>query len=158
MNFKKSLMLFGAILVSFAASSAQAQYLSIGVGVPVYRPIRYYRPYVRPYYPYRYWAYMPVPVAPLRGYIALPPVYYPQPAPELQTQFYGYPPPSATQPYMSASPIPNTLPTPIPAPPPELPTPPPSITPPPPPAMPPLIPPPPESIPALPDQSTGTAF
>jgi len=157
MNFKKALMLFGAILLSFAASSARAQYLAIGVGVPLYQPIRYYRPYVRPYYPYRYRAYMPVPVAPLRVYVGLPPVYYPQPAPVLQTHYYGYPIPEASQPYMSASPIPDTLPTPIPAPQPMSPTTPPAITP-PPPATPPLIPPPAQSIPAPPDQTTGTAF
>jgi len=158
MNFKKALLLFGALLLSFAASSAQAQYLAIGVGIPVYRPIPYYRPYVRPYFPYRYRAYMPVPVAPLRGYVVLPPVYYPQPAPVLQTQYYGYPIPGATQPYMSASPIPDTLPTPIPAPPqPMSPTTPPATTP-TTPASSPLTPPTPQSIPTPPDQTTGTAF
>ena len=50
MNLKKTLLLFGAVLasVSFAASAAQAQYLAIGVGIPVYRPIPYYGPYARP--------------------------------------------------------------------------------------------------------------
>jgi len=35
MNFKKALLLSGAILLSFAAPSAQAQYLAIGVRIPV---------------------------------------------------------------------------------------------------------------------------
>ncbi len=170
MNLKKALLLFGAVLasVSFAASSAQAQYLGIGVGVPVYRPIPYYGPYVRPYYPYRHRAYVPVPVAPLGVYMAVPPVYFSQPAPVLPTQFYGYPAPSAAQPRMSALPIADTPPTVIPPPPPQpvLPTTPPATPTPPatsplaPPTMitPPLAVPTPRSIPTPPDQTTGAAF
>jgi len=173
MNLKKALLLFGAVLVfvSFAASSAKAQYLAIGVGIPVYRPIPYYGLSARPYYPYRYRAYAPVPVAPLRVYVAMPPAYYPQPAPVLQAQYYGYPAPSAPEPRMSASPITDTLATPIPPPPPQppqpvLPTAPPATPMQPtapalaPPALitPPLATPMPQSIPALPDQTTGTEF
>ena len=184
MILKKALLLFGAVLacVSFTASSAQAQYLTIAVGGPVYRPLPYYLPYARPYYPYRYRAYVPVPVAPLRVYVGLPPVYYPQPAPVMQTQYYGYPAPSTAQPSMSASPIPDTAPTVIPPPPspqsmrPAMPTPPtapltPPMLPPPPsaippapaasplpppaPVAPPLAPPTPQALPAPPDQTTG---
>ena len=91
MNFKKSLLLFGALVfASLAASSAKAQWVSFGVGVPVYRPFPYYRPYyARPYYayPYRYPFYVPAPY-----YVARPPVYlYPQTAPV----YYAYPPTSA---------------------------------------------------------------
>ena len=90
MHFKKSLLLFAAALawLSLPASPAQAQWIGFGVGIPAFRPYPFYRPYyVRPYFPYRYRVYAPVP-----AYVTPPPVYYyPQPAPVIQQNYYSYP-------------------------------------------------------------------
>jgi hypothetical protein len=148
MNFKKALLLFGAVLVftSFAPSSAQAQWVRIGVGVPAYRPYPYYLPYARPYYPYRYRGY----VAPALVFALPPPAYYyPRTVPMPQQSFYGDPLPSAVPTPPQAEQAPGTPPTLIPPPPPQPGT---STT------SPDLVPPTLQPIPSPPNQPTGTGL
>jgi len=176
MNLKKALLLFAALVfASFVASSVDAQWISIGVGVPGYRPYPYYRPYyAHPYYayPYRYGIYVPAPI-----YVTRPPVYYPQPVP-MASQYYNSIPPSSvmpTPPRSASSPTfttPAGTPQALTGPPSPSPT---QTTPPPPPqpmrpstppvqpakprppsSMPLLVPPTPEPIPLPPGESPAT--
>ncbi len=149
MNFKKALLLFSVavVLVSYAASSAEAQWVRFGVGVPAYRPYPYYWPYyARPYYPYRYRVH----AAPAPIYVAPPPVYYSRPDPVIRQYSSSYSLPSAV-PTPTSPASRNTTPTLVPPPPqPMSPATPPTLTT--PPATTPATPTP-DTIPSLPNQS-----